>query len=182
MAFHTRANVKRSLLGCLVTGWLLCLAVFAQASPPGWLPTLPEPQKVGQGELRRWGFLIYEASLWAPQGIYRIGEPFALSLRYTRDVSADRIVQASLDEMSNLGAPIAAHPEWTLALQRALVDVKRGDTVTGLYVPGQGARFFHNGQATGEIDDRLARSFFAIWLDPRTSAPELRQALLGASP
>jgi hypothetical protein len=27
----------------------------------------------------------------------------------------------------------------------------------------------------------LARAFFAIWLDPRTSEPSLRQSLLGLS-
>jgi len=29
---------------------------------------------------------------------------------------------------------------------------------------------------------QLARAFFAIWLDPRTSNPELRQQLLGMAP
>jgi hypothetical protein len=41
-------------------------------------------------------------------------------------------------------------------------------------------RFFRNGTPIGDIDDReFARAFFAIWLDPRTSEPELRKQLLG---
>jgi hypothetical protein len=41
------------------------------------------------------------------------------------------------------------------------------------------ARFFFNEQPIGEIDDpAFARAFFAIWLDPRTSEPSLRSALL----
>ena len=41
------------------------------------------------------------------------------------------------------------------------------------------ARFVFNGRPLGEIADAdFARRFFGIWLDPRTSAPELRAALL----
>jgi hypothetical protein len=59
-------------------------------------------------------------------------------------------------------------------------DVAAGDSLSGLYLPGRGARFFHNGEPLGEIDDaQFARAFFSIWLDPRTSAPDLRAALLG---
>ena len=48
------------------------------------------------------------------------------------------------------------------------------------YLQGpEGAVFLFNGQALGEIAEAaFARQFFAIWLDPRTSAPELREALL----
>jgi hypothetical protein len=47
-------------------------------------------------------------------------------------------------------------------------------------VPGFGARFWRNGAPLGEVaDPAFSRAFFSIWLDPRTSAPELRAALLG---
>ena len=43
-------------------------------------------------------------------------------------------------------------------------------------------RFFHNDRALGALnDERLRRAFFSIWLDPRTSAPDLRRKLLGDS-
>ena len=58
-------------------------------------------------------------------------------------------------------------------------DVKPGDQITGVYKPG-GAVFLYNNRQVGEIrDPEFARFFFAIWLDPRTSAPGLRQSLLG---
>jgi hypothetical protein len=152
------------------------------ASPQaGWSAFLPGADRVGQGEFRRWGFLVYDASLWTPQGVYQPGGPFALSLRYVRTIASDRIVDASLDEMRKLGFPVSAHPEWGPALTAVLVDVQPGDTLTGVYTPGQGAVFFHNDRLTGQIGESLARAFFAIWLDPRTSEPGLRQALLGGS-
>ena len=67
---------------------------------------------------------------------------------------------------------------WGEAMARLFPDVKPGDHILGVYRP-EGAVFLFNGQALGEIAEAaFARQFFAIWLDPRTSAPELREALL----
>jgi hypothetical protein len=56
--------------------------------------------------------------------------------------------------------------------------VKPGDRIVGLQLSDR-ARFFYNDQSLGEINDAaFARAFFAIWLDPRTSEPSLRTALL----
>ena len=52
--------------------------------------------------------------------------------------------------------------------------------IIGLLLPGQGARFFFNGRASGELAEaEFARLFFGIWLSPRTSEPALREQLLG---
>ena len=63
-------------------------------------------------------------------------------------------------------------------MARIFPDVRPGDHVLGLQLP-EGAHFFLNDRPLGAIDDpAFARAFFAIWLDARTSAPELRAALL----
>ena len=149
------------------------------AEPPAGIPEVGE---VGRGQFSRFGFRVYEARLWAPSGRYVPHLPFALSLTYQRSIDGARIVQASLDEMAKLGVPIGAHPQWRDQLARVLPDVAPGDTLAGVYQPGEGATFYHQGKLTGRIDDGLARAFFAIWLDPRTSEPSLRQALLGVKP
>ena len=171
---------KRQAIGVCVSllAALYSLPVFA-TSPTEWHRLLPGSQLVGQGEFRYWGFLIYEASLWSPTGNYRRGEPFALRLRYERDIERDDIVQASIDQMQGLGLPTLQHPEWRLRLAQVIPSVRSGDTLTGVYLPGEGATFFHNGESTGTIDDALAKAFFSIWLDPATSEPDLRQALVG---
>ena len=69
---------------------------------------------------------------------------------------------------------------WEKALTRVFPDVKRGERIVGVHLPGKGAIFYHQGQPTGTIDDpEFADAFFAIWLDPRTREPSLRKALLG---
>ena len=143
---------------------------------------IPEVGEVGRGKFSRFGFSVYEARLWAPSGRYVPHLPFALSLTYQWSIESARIVKSSLDEMAKLGVPIDAYPQWRDQLARVLPDVAAGDTLTGVYQPGEGAIFYHQGKSTGRIDDSLARAFFAIWLDPRTSEPSLRQALLGGKP
>lgn len=151
----------------------------ARSQKPAWEVFMPKAGEVGTGQFRWWGFLVYDATLWSPQGRYQPGGPFALSLRYARAVSKQDIVKASIDQMRDLGFPVDQHPEWTQKLEQVMESVKAGDSLTGVYTPGQGAVFFFNDQLTGQIDERLARAFFAIWLDPKTSQPALRQALLG---
>ena len=143
-------------------------------------PLLPGVSAVAPAaEFTRFGFSIYRAQLWAPEGRYAPDRPFVLSLTYSRDIDRDRIVQASLDEMQKLGLPVRDQPNWRAELERVLTDVKQGDTLTAIYSPGQGAEFFYRNNKLGRLDEALAVNFFSIWLDARTSEPELRLALLG---
>ena len=144
-----------------------------------WDAFLPTPKPVGEGQFRRWGFLIYDATLWSSNGKYDATEPFALRLSYASNVSRDQIVDASIDQMRELGVDVAQHPDWPDKLRRVFADVNKGDSLTGIYMPGNGAVFFYNNQLTGQVDEALARAFFSIWLDPQTTEPDLRLSLLG---
>jgi hypothetical protein len=67
-------------------------------------------------------------------------------------------------------------------MQQSFVDVQAGTRITGVYLPGQGARFFVGQHLQHEVKDpQFARAFFDIWLDPRTRNPELREQLLGTA-
>ena len=134
-------------------------------------------QRWGHGEFRRFGFLVYEAQLWAGEDPLR--PPLALQLTYRRNIAGAAIAEASVKEIRQLG--MADEP--TLARWRRLMagifpDVRPGDTIVGEYRP-EAASFHFNGRLLGRIEEAgFARAFFAIWLDVRTSAPDLRAALL----
>ena len=67
-----------------------------------------------------------------------------------------------------------------MGISRLSCNVKTGDVIVGVLKPNQGAEFYHQSRLSGRIDDiDFARTFFAIWLDERTSEPELRKRLLG---
>jgi len=145
-------------------------AAFANTDPTAGL------KRWGNGQFRRFGFLVYEATLWAGDDPQR--PPLALRLDYKRTLAGAAIADASVKEMRALGADEAALKRWGEQMTRIFPNVKEGDSIIGQYEPGA-ARFYFNGRLVGEVADAdFARWFFGIWLDAKTSAPELRAALL----
>lgn len=141
-------------------------------------------RETGAGEFRWFGLRIYDARLYASGGRFSFSRPFALALRYAREISGARIAAASSEEIARLGfGTPAQRAAWDAAMREIFPDVKPGSELVGLYMPGEGTRFFHDGRLVGEIaDPEFGRAFFAIWLDPRTREPGLRASLLGERP
>jgi len=149
----------------------LPFATFASTDPTAGLA------RWGSGEFRRFGFLVYEATLWAGDDPQR--PPLALRLTYRRSIAGQAIAEASVKEILQLGlADDSTLQRWGQQMTALFPNVKPGDQIIGHY-RAEGAQFHFNDRFLGSIDDpAFARAFFAIWLDPKTSAPELRAALL----
>ena len=142
----------------------------------GAIPTAPV-------RLRFWGFDVYDARLWTPPGFrYSLATqfPFALELQYLRRLEGGAIASRSLDEMRRLATLTDAQAQrWLLAMREVFPNVKEGDRITGVNVPGEGVEFWVNGQRAGDVKDpAFANLFFGIWLNERTSEPKLRAQLL----
>lgn len=159
----------------------------ALANPP--IPaelrdTLPQARLKGTGVLRFFGLRVYEARLWTLPGFVAddyARQPFALELIYDRRLEGQAIAERSVAEMRRVGAfDEAQGKRWLALMTKAFPDVVAGDRLLGLH-DGQGdVRFFHNGKPTAQlVDADYARLFFGIWLAPQSSAPALREALLG---
>jgi hypothetical protein len=159
---------------------LMLLGSQAMAS---WQEAVPGARIIGAAEFSVFGFDVYNARLWSAVQPLSDDQPFALELIYQRKISRDDLVQASVDEIKRLSGSAVSSEQlagWQAQMQRSFVDVLPGTRITGVYVPGQGARFFVGQQLQHEVQDpQFARAFFNIWLDPRTRNPELRQQLLG---
>ena len=159
------------LLACCL--YALSTGVYAEVQQFATGVTL---KKYGSGELRKFGFLVYDAVLWA--GANPVEAPLALQLTYKRDIAGQKIVDASVREMRELGAPESSLSTWGQEMSRIFPDVRPGDQITGVYQNGA-ATFLLNNREIGRINDPdFARFFFGIWLDPRTSEPKLRNRLL----
>lgn len=170
------AVLKRAVIAALA-------CVLALPARAGWREDLPAAQPVGEGSMRWFGLTLYHAALFCQDGRYTPAQSCALQLRYARSFKAERIVAASLEQMRKLGAPSARFDDWRVQMQRAFVDVAAGDSLTGVHLPGRGARFYAGERQTAQIDDpEFARWFFAIWLDPASSEPALRRQLIGGAP
>jgi Chalcone isomerase-like len=165
---------------------LLPLTAAAQSAPTYIKQALPEAALVGQGLYRWFGLSVYKARLWGdktqvtPSGWH--SSSLALELEYTRTLYGEKIAIASIDEIKKLGLGSATqHEQWLADMKKIFPDVNEGQQLTGLFTPGQASRFFFNGKHVGDIDDpEFGLAFFGIWLHPKTSAPKLRQALLGS--
>ena len=173
-------------------GWPRAAQAQGTAAPAPAVPAevkaeLPGALLQGQGRLRFLGLRIYEARLWiaAPGlGVDWALSPLALELLYARGLDGSKIAEHSLAEMRRQGEIEAGKAtRWLAAMKEVFPDVQAGERLTGVHLPGLGARFFVNGQLKGDVRDaEFARLFFGIWLSPRTSEPSLRDALLGNAP
>jgi len=158
------------------------LALLAALAALGAHANVPL-QPLGEGTLRWFGLKIYEARLWTAGGAPDFSRPFRLELRYARSLDGEAIAERSAEEIARLGfGTPARRAAWLDAMRRLFPDVVEGDALAGEHRPGVGASFARNGRPLGEVaDPEFSRAFFSIWLDPRTSEPGLRAALLGRS-
>lgn len=191
---HRRDALAAALAATL--GWNLgaqaqspaASAPSAPAAPAEVTAELSGARLQGQGRLRFLGLRVYDARLWIAAASAATADwaavPLALELLYARSLEGIKIAERSLAEMQRQGEIEAAKAaRWLGAMKQVFPDVQPGDRITGLHLPGLGARFFVNGQLKGDVRDaEFARLFFGIWLSSRTSEPALRDALLGKAP
>ncbi len=169
---------------CLAAALALVASLaFAQAMPP--LPAalvmeLPALKPLGEGRLRWFGLHVYDSSLWVPGAPWSFDRHFALDIRYAMNIKGRDLSVTSIKEMKNLGF---TDPEklkrWEAAMDRVFPDIRPGDRLVGVHVPGREARFYSNEKLLGSVNDpEFSRAFFGIWLDEKTSEPRLRAQLL----
>jgi hypothetical protein len=175
---------RRDLLLALAAAPLAAAASRAPL-PPELSAALPGARLLGEATLRWFGFHVYDIRLWADSAT-ALARPeasrLALELRYARALEGAQIAERSLQEMQGIGeVPRERGERWLEAMRTIFPDVNKGDRITGLQMPGEAARFWVNGQSRGELRDaEFTRLFFGIWLSPRSSQPQLREALLGS--
>ena len=171
-------------LRSVLAGLALIASVQARAAvdlPDSLKPVAQDYRLLGSGRMTWFGLQLYDVALWTPARRFDPEQPFALALRYLRGFKGERIAERSVVEIERLGlGNPARRAHWGEAMKAIFPDVQPGDTLTGVYLPGKGAQFFHRDLAIGTIDDpEFARAFFAIWLDERTREPKLRARLIG---
>ena len=167
------------------------VAAFALSGPAA-ASSLPKPvveadyklQRVGAGKLTWLGQPIYDASLWTSEGRFRgyaSQEPVALSLWYQRQFSRETLLRITDTAWKRLGElPAERRERWLASLRTFWSDVRPGDNVTTVVVPGKGTRFYDERGFMGQIDDPdFGPAFLAIWLDSRSVVADLRVQLLG---
>jgi hypothetical protein len=140
----------------------------------------PGLKPLGEGRLTVLLFDVYDATLYVTGARWSQEQLFALDLRYLRNLSGKDIAARSVTEMQGQGFTDAARLQrWGEEMARIFPDIKAGDRIVGVSLPGGGARFYNDQKMLGAvIDPEFSKAFFAIWLGDRTSEPGLRRKLL----
>jgi len=168
---------------------ILTIAAFAMITPSGVRASeyiekyIPQAEKVGEGRLSYLVWDVYDAALYAPQGQWNNGQPYALQLSYLMDLKGDKIADRSTEEIRK--QKLANEVElatWHTQMTKIFPNVSEGTTITGVYTQNEDTVFYKNGSEIGRIEDpAFSKAFFGIWLNKKTSSPDLRQKLLGST-
>ncbi len=173
-------TTKTFLIGALVA---IMAAPAAHANIDVVGKYIPKAQVVGEGRMTYLFWDVYDAKLYAPQGKWQGDRPFALRLDYLRSFAAKDIAKRTLQEMRNQGfRDEAVLDRWYQDMIRIFPDVDSSTSLIGIRDQRGHAVFYQGHTRLGVIDDpQFTDLFFDIWLDTDTTAPDLRQSLLGAA-
>jgi Chalcone isomerase-like len=157
--------------------FLLCATSFAGETRS--IDQVFSPVKLqGSGRLTWWGFSVYDAALYRSTSL--TSPEFALDLRYQKSFKGVSIANRTTEEMKRIGVPEAQAVSWGKQLAGFMPNVESGQNLTAVYTPNQGTIFYHEGKQIAQIPGvDFPKAFFGIWLDQKTSAPKLREQLLG---
>jgi hypothetical protein len=135
----------------------------------------------GDGALRFIGMKVYDIRLWTNSKAHSHTEPYALELVYDLALKGAKIAERSVAEMRKVGYTDEAKlKRWGDEMAKIFPDVKKGDTLVGVFVPGKEVRFYSQTKLIAAIPDvEFGKAFFDIWLSEKTSEPKLRQRLMG---
>jgi hypothetical protein len=116
-----------------------------------------------------------------PQPLIDPGAPAELVLHFVRNVGASDLKNAwkesfervAKDQMAALGARITMLGSW-------MSDIKTGQRLTFVRLPGTGIQVSFNGTVKGTITgDDFSRAFISLWLGKEPPNAELKAGLLG---
>lgn len=173
-----RTGHTRPLLYLAASALCLLSAGGAWANPlAGW-------HQHNSAEMRWMGLRVYRIALWSAGPEFTDKAPFALELEYAMAFEGAEIAARSIEEMQAQG-----HVEdrqlarWRHAMTELFPNVRPGDRLLGIAIPGREARFYAAGKFLGRVaDPAFVRAFFDIWLSQDTRAPRVRDNLLARKP
>lgn len=126
---------------------------------------------------------VYDVYLYTATGKFDKEKPFTLKLTYLQDFNGKDIAERSIEEIEKQGFTSAKKlEEWSDFMQKTFPDVQKGSSLVGVVDQKQHTTFLHDGKVIGKSDDtEFTKYFFDIWLNVKTSQPEIRKQLLGVN-
>ncbi len=144
---------------------------------------IPDAEKVGSGNYKFLFFNVFTATTYAPMGKLSLDKPFALQLRYARDLKGEDIAKKAIEKIRGQSDKVSEDKLdlWQSELSEIIPNVSNGTVLTGVLTKEHETLFFdENWQLLGRINDKeFANHFFGIWLGKDSSDTKLRKQLFG---
>lgn len=164
------------------------LSLFATASALACMniPMADTPlSPIGKARFKKAFISLYDASLCAGPPPFDLqlnnDKPFALALEYQRKFTSAQLVKATIVEMSRLsGRDKIEFADIKTPLAQCFPDVTKGDTITGVSINADQAKFYLNSTLVCGIKwTGFQEDFFGIWLSDNTRSPRQSRILRG---
>ena len=161
---------------------LLALTGFQNQAVADMAPQqVPDAKLVGEARFEIFFFKIYDAQLFAPDGVYDPRGVYALRLNYLVDAKEDRIIKQTVKEMKRMKAASHAKIEsWVPLMEEAFIDMDEGSFADFIRMADGTLTLAANGKEISRIEDkRLVRALMNIWLGKKVRDEEFRDKLMG---
>lgn len=143
---------------------------------------IDQASRIGETRVNVFIWDLYDISLFAESEQFDPERPFALHLKYLREIKGQIIAEKSIEEMRRQGIGEYKLAAWFTQLKEFFPDVNQGTELTGIFIPGQATRFYKGDQFLGQVmDPEFGRPFSDIWLGSNSSIPKIRTELIDGS-
>ncbi|WJG09955.1 chalcone isomerase family protein [Aliiglaciecola sp. LCG003] len=140
-------------------------------------------KKVGEAKLEIFFLDIYRSELYTQTGDYQPNEfPQALKIHYLRNIKAIDLVDRTEQEWQKLGVSQDDIDSWISKLKPIWPDIRKNNELLLVVNEVGQSHFYFDNKPIGSIaDSSFGPNFLRIWLDEKSSYPDLRKQLIGAS-
>lgn len=156
----------------------LCLSPLVSFASPGPLATaLPDAEQRGTATFRYLGLPVYKARLFTPAGQpldWR--QDFAIELTYLRRISAETLVDSTLQELTRTGGALSVGEK----LGACFAVVSPGDRYLALSKGRNTVQFWRNDRLACTLrHDNIKARFMAIFVGDNTRSRSFTARLRG---
>ncbi|MDP5130656.1 MAG: chalcone isomerase family protein [Paraglaciecola sp.] len=170
-----RTNIARSTLTSVF------IAVFLLCSSISFANPIADFKMVGKAKLEVLFWDVYRSELYTPSGTFEAKIfPQALKIHYLRNIKSKDLIERTDEEWQKLGISATQTAPWLEQLTAIWPDIKKGDELLLLVDQQHRSRFYFNNDIIGDIEDTdFGFNFLRIWLDEKSSYPDLQRQLIG---
>ena len=156
-------------------------SVASTEAPTEVSAAIQAPKPVGQATFSWLFWDLFDGSLWSTDGRFAWDKPFALTLTYRTDFSAQELTDqtmSELDRLTNWSDDTLA--SFTGEVARCMADVRNGDRFTATGAIPDRVVLYQNGQQRCSLEKPgLRGQFFRIWLSDNSKFPAKSRQLTG---